>query len=73
MQSIEKERMIPFEVSFREVAVKRKIEAQTKIPVLKLPLSNKSQTTPKFARVSESEVGEKREPSKSQMANASDF
>ena len=53
MQSIEKEQMIPFEVSFREVFVKRKIEAQTKIATLSLPLLNKPQSMPKFARVSE--------------------
>ena len=41
----------------REVSVKRKIKAKTKIATLNLPLLNKTQGTPKFARVSESEVG----------------
>ena len=45
--------MIPFEVYFRELAVKRKIEAQTKIATLSSPLLNKMQSAPKFAQVSE--------------------
>ena len=58
MQSIEKEQMISFEVSLGELAVKRKIEAKTKIATLSLLLLNKPQSAPKFACVSESEVGE---------------
>ena len=53
MQSIEKEQMISFEVSLGELAVKRKIEAKTKIATLRLPLLNKPQSAPKFASVSE--------------------
>ena len=45
--------MISFEVSLGEVAVKRKIEAKTKIATLRLPLLNKPQSAPKFASVSE--------------------
>ena len=41
------------EVSLGEVAVKRKIKAQTKITTLNLLLLNNPQGTPKFARVSE--------------------
>ena len=46
MQSIEKEQMISFEVSLGELAVKRKIEAKTKIATLSLPLLNKPKSTP---------------------------
>jgi len=45
MQSIEKEQMISFEVSFGEAAVKRKLKFKQKVATI-LPLINKPKSTP---------------------------